>query len=216
MQGLSKSINWVKTTFKTLLAVSAAYYVTFSVTVKSEHKLSNSITVYEQITAAVTALNKVINQYLSLWEDNNNIADVLKNEWIEILLLDNWKDLYKSDQVKVYLLGTKDCDLINEAFDKLHKQGCMIWITQSTPFTYLCFVVWKITLTDQKGCVVVDIWALNWITMFDTYSVSSQVNILTAVQGVSYIFTVNCAFFFYQWWVKSQDCHKLTVSSHWG
>ena len=75
-----KSINWVKTTFQTLLAVSVICYVIFSITVESEHKLSNSITVYEQITAAVTALNKVVNQYSSLWEDNSNMTDVLKNE----------------------------------------------------------------------------------------------------------------------------------------
>ena len=57
-----KLISWVKTTFWTLLSVSAVYYIIFSITVKSEHKLSNNVTVYEQITAAVTALNKVVNQ----------------------------------------------------------------------------------------------------------------------------------------------------------
>ena len=144
------------------------------------------------------------------------MVDISEDKWMKISLIDNWQELYKSEQVKVYSLGVKDCELINEAFDKLHEQSCMIWTTQSTLFTYLCFVVWKTTLTEQKGCVVVDIWALNWITMSDTYSVSSQTDILTAVQEADYIFTVNCAFFFYQWRVKSQNCHKLTVSSHWG
>ena len=100
---------------------------------------------------------------------------------MKILLLDNWKELYKPEQAKVYSLDTKDYELIDEAFDKLHEQSCIIWMTQSTSFTYPCFVVWKTTLTEWKDCVVVNIWVLNWITMSDTYSVFSQADILTAV-----------------------------------
>ena len=33
---------------------------------------------------------------------------------------------------------------------------------------------------------------------------------------MNFIFTVNCASFFYQWRVKLQNQHKLTVFSHWG
>lgn len=68
----------------------------------------------------------------------------------------------------------------------------------------------------QKGRVVIDIWALNKVTMFDTYLVLMQADILTAVQGFKYIFTVDCSSFFYQWCVKSGHCHCLTVVSHWG
>ena len=63
---------------------------------------------------------------------------------------------------------------------------------------------------------MVDIQALNQITMPDAYPVLSQSDILAAVQGVDFISTVDCASFFYQWRVKTQDCHKLTVSSHQG
>ena len=135
---------------------------------------------------------------------------------MKILLLNNWQELYKPEQVKVYSLGVKNCEFVNEAFNKLHKQGCMTWTTQSTLFTYPCFVVWKTTLNKQKSCVVVDIQVLKCIIMLNTYSVFSQIDILTAVQEINYISTVNCASFFYQWRVKSQNCHKLTVSSHWG
>ena len=38
--------------------------------------MSNSVTIYEQITAAATALSKIINHYSSLWEDNSNIVNV--------------------------------------------------------------------------------------------------------------------------------------------
>ena len=34
---------------------------------------------------------------------------------MKISLLNNWQELYKSEQVKVYLLYMKDCELIDEA-----------------------------------------------------------------------------------------------------
>ena len=206
--------SWVKLTFQTLLLISAAYHVNFSTTVKSEQQLLNSITVYRKTTNAVTALTEIVSHYSNLWEDNSNVADILKDEWMKISLLNNWQELYKSEQVKVYSLSTKDCELVNEVFDKLHQQDCMIWMTQLTSFTYLCFVVWKTTSTEQKGWLVVNIWALNWIMMPDTYSVLSQADIFAVVQGADFISTVNCASFFYQWRVKLQNCHKLTVSSY--
>jgi len=43
---------------------------------------------------------------------------------------------------------------------------------------------------------------LNKITMSDAYSVPSQADILAAVHGANFIFTVDCSAFFYQWWVK--------------
>ena len=87
---LFKSISWVKTTFQTLLVTTAVYHTVSSISVELEQQLLNSITVYEQITAAVTALNKVVNHYLSLWKDNGNMTDISESEWIEILLLNNW------------------------------------------------------------------------------------------------------------------------------
>ena len=52
--------------------------------------------------------------------------------------------------------------------------------------------------------------------MSDAYFVSSQTDILTAVHGVNFIFTVDCSIFFYQWWVKRAHRHWLTVVSHQG
>ena len=58
--------------------------------------------------------------------------------------------------------------------------------------------------------------AFNKITSPDTYSVPSQADILNAVAGSTYITTVDCSAFFYQWRVKKEHCHRLTVSSHHG
>jgi len=40
-------------------------------------------------------------------------------------------------------------------------------------------------------------------------------NILTAVHGINFIFTVDCSVFFYQWRVKRAHWHWLTVALHW-
>ena len=84
----------------------------------------------------------------------------------------------------------------------------------ATSFTYSCFVIWKTMKDIQKEHVVVNIRALNKITMSDAYSVSSQTDILAAVQEAKYILILNCVSFFYQWWVKSEHHHCLTVASH--
>ena len=117
---------------------------------------------------------------------------------MDIPLLDNWKQLYKAGQSKIYPLGQKDREVVDEAFDKLHYQDRMEWTSQAIPFTYPCFVVWRNTPSSQKGRVVIDIRALNKITMPDAYPVPSEADILAAIQGATYISTVDCSSFFYQ------------------
>ena len=66
----------------------------------------------------------------------------------------------------------------------------------------------------QKEQMIVDIHSLNKISQSDFYSLSLQINIISAVQDCQYISTVNCTFFFYQWLVNPEDQHKFTVISH--
>ena len=84
----------------------------------------------------------------------------------------------------------------------------------TTSFTYSCFIIWKTMKDTWKECVVVDIRALNKIMMSDTYSVSLQTDILVTIQEAKYISTVDYISFFYQWWVKPEHDHCLTVASH--
>ena len=135
---------------------------------------------------------------------------------MDIPLLDNWRELYKPSQARVYPLGKADKQVIDEQFDKLHTQDRMEWTTAATPFSFPCFVVWKETSTGRKGRVVVDIRALNKITMPDVYPVPSQAEILALIRNASYISTVDAVSFFYQWRVNPAHRHRLTVASHRG
>lgn len=112
-------------------------------------------------------------------------------------MVDNWREVYKAGQAKVYPVGPKDREVIDEAFDKLHSQGRMEWTSTATPFSFPCFIVWKETAQGPKGRVVIDIGALNKITVPDVYPVPSQSEILALLRNVTHISTIDAASFFY-------------------
>ena len=63
--------------------------------------------------------------------------------------------LLKSDAklqtlTKVYLLSSKNCEVVNKTFDKLHNQECMKWTENHTLSDYSVFVVWWDALIDDK------------------------------------------------------------------
>ena len=148
-------------------------------------------------------IKTVIYDYVNIWKDHRNIVDLSEKQWMDISLIDNWQEKYKSGQAWVYSLDANNRTIVNKVFDKLHNQNWMKWITSFTSFSFSCFVVWC-TLSDntQKGCVVIDIRVLNKISMSDVYSVSVQADILAVVQSIKYISTVNCSVYFYQWCVN--------------
>ena len=42
---------------------------------------------------------------------------------MKISLIENWKNIYKIGQARVYSIDIRDKEVIDEAFDKLYKQG---------------------------------------------------------------------------------------------
>jgi hypothetical protein len=67
---------------------------------------------------------------------------------------------------------------------------------------------------ERKKRVVIDIRDLHKIVEFDSYSMSLQTNIISAVADSKYISMIDAAAFFYQFRVKTADRHKLTIVSH--
>lgn len=91
--------------------------------------------------ASASTITDVVDSFPDLWKDTGNVANIPESEWMEIPLIDNWKELYKAGQARVYPLGKRDKDVIDGAFDELYQQGRMEWITTATPFSFPCFVV---------------------------------------------------------------------------
>ena len=70
-------------------------------------------------------------------------------------------------------------------------------------------------ISKQKNCVIINICNLNWILQSNFYSLSLQTDIIVVIQKCHYIFTVNCASFFYQWLINLTDQFKFIVVLHW-
>ena len=178
--------------------------------------LSNNVTIYGGAgSEPVQQLSDVINAYPTLWVDHGNVVDVPESCWMPIPIIDDWQAKYTC-KAKVYPLGRMDKQVVDEEFNRLHQEGKMDW-SGPTPFSYPCFVVWR-TMPDgsREGRVVVDIRSLNQITVPDVYPMPLQSDIIAAVQGSTFITTVDCASFFHQWRVRREDQHRLAVISHRG
>ena len=49
--------------------------------------------------------------------------DLPEDQWIDIPLIVNWEEKFKAGNAKVYLLGPKDCKIVDIEFDQLYYQG---------------------------------------------------------------------------------------------
>ncbi|KAI0996230.1 hypothetical protein K3495_g11949, partial [Podosphaera aphanis] len=187
---------------------------------RNEKICPNGVTIFGSRAEKHRLLN-IVNEFEVLWKDRNCFAKTPTGEEMTIDLVPDWQLKYKAGQAKVYAAGTEDRRLIDKTFDSLHDQGRLRWTQASTPFSFPCFVIWKhVTKPDgsneRKGRVVIDIRALNQITLPDAYPIPTQADIIAAVTGRSFISTVDCASFFYQWKVKPEHQNRFTVSSHRG
>ena len=180
---------------------------------KTEMKLPNGITIYGS-PKDVQELAKVMDEIPELWIDKGQ-ARIPEEEWMSIPLVDNWEQKYKPGGAKVYPVGAKDRAQIDADFDKLHEQGRMSWSSKATPFSFPCFVVWRTNADGTtKGRTVVDIRALNQISVPDAYPVPSQEDILACISGATHISTIDATSFFYQWPVRRDHRNRLAVVSH--
>ena len=219
-----KSDWWFKT--KKFLAIECAFVVTTAATFMSffasrasmsidlhismKTVTQNEIIIYDDLSI-YSRLFTVIESYLSIWNDIEEIVNMLEFEWMLINTLTE----VKSNLAKMYSLKSIDRQVINEEFDQLHKQEKMKWTTKVTSFVYSVFVIWQ-TLSNEtrKDKVVVNIKELNKISKFDVYSMSLQTDILSFVSDCVFISVMNCADFFHQWLMRRNHRHKLTVVSH--
>ncbi len=181
--------------------------------------LSNEVTIYSD-DPITKWLAEVIETYSGIWKDQGMTVNIPEIDYMTISLKKDWKAGLLN--WKVYPLGSKNRKLVDEKFDKMHVQSKMHWMKKNTLFGYSVFVVWKTVYKEPKknpiwkGCVVVDIHDLNKITEVNSYLISLQGNIISAVQRAQYISTGDCTGFFHQWHVQPKDSHKLTVVSHCG
>lgn len=90
---------------------------------------------------------------------------------MKVLLKLGWEAKISTIKSRVYILGNKSRQLVNKIFDKMYCLGRIKFTTKHTPFSFPVFVVWKTnTKSKRKSRAIVDIWRLNEIVLFDSYS----------------------------------------------
>lgn len=175
--------------------------------------MPNGVTIHQSAGAQTFA--SIVEEFPALWTDAG-FAELPEENWMRIPLKSDWEDRV-TGKAKVYPLGARDRELVDQTFDELHEQGRMSWTNASTPFSYPAFCVWRKNATgENKGRVVVDIRGLNAITVPDAYPLPLQSDIIAAVRDCPFISVVDASSFFYQWRVHPDDRHKLTVVTHRG
>jgi hypothetical protein len=213
---LTHKESWFKRVLKTAMiaytAVVAVFFFTSQNTKNPNVVLSNDVIVHDFTSQTVSAFFDLINQYFNLWK-SEEFVKLSKDQWMRISLKSDW-EIRISEKIKIYSLETENKKLVDQIFDDLHAKKRLKYTTESTSFSYSVFVVWKSVNGKKKERVVVDIRGFNVITLSDAYSLSLQKNIIAAVKKCQYLFVIDCAFFFYQWRIHSEDRHKLIVVSH--
>ena len=86
---------------------------------------------------AVKQLTDLIHEFEDVWTDTGELVGIPQHEWMDIPLVDNWSDLYKAGQARVYPVSKPDRELIDREFDSMQKQGKLTWTSESTPL-YSC------------------------------------------------------------------------------
>ena len=194
-----------------MTSVTSADSTATTIDPRLEHVLPNGVTVYGN-DEALRSFSSIVADYQDVFEDSGSTIDLPENQWMPIPLKPN----AIAKPSKVYPLGHRDRQVVDETFDKLQKQGKLRFSTQPTPFSWPCFVVWRDTPQGRKGRVVIDIRGLNAITEDDGYPLPLQSDIIALVAGYPYISTVDGVAWFHQFNAKKSDRHKLTIVSHRG
>jgi hypothetical protein len=196
-----------------LKTAAAAYIAVIAIITTSSNVVhSNDVIIHNSTSQAVFIFSNLIDQYSKLWK-SEEFVKLSENQWMRILLRFDWKTRI-FEKVKVYSLELKDKKLVDQTFDDLQDKERLKFITKFTSFSYLVFVVWKNVNDKKKKRVVVNIRDLNAIILFDAYSLFLQFDVISAVKRCHFLSIIDCASFFYQWRVHSENLHKLIVVFH--
>ena len=179
--------------------------------------LINGIMMYDD-PETKKKIEKITNKWKKLWKKKSSTIQIFESVFMPIPLKPNWAKKIKTN--RVYFLDFKNRILVNETFDKLHREKKMRWSKNLTSFEYSVFVIWKTIIKNEisirKNRAVVDIRELNEIIQIDAYPMSTQTEIIVAMTECSHISIMNAQGYFYQWTVKEEDRYKQTIIIHRG
>lgn len=102
--------------------------------------------------------------------------------WMKVPLKPGWEVIVSTIKPRVYPLGNKNWQVVDETFDKMHRLGRLKFTTEHPPFSFPVFVVWKPDAEGKrKDRAVVDIQKLNEMVLPDSYFLPLQSEIIANV-----------------------------------
>lgn len=144
-----------------------------------ETRLANEIRVYRELLA-VQQISDLVDEFSSIWKPSG-FVQIPSERWMTVPLRADWQSHLHTIKPRVYPLGNNARALVNETFDKLQRQGRLVYTQTHTLFSFPVFVVWKPGPNGKKGRAVVDIKRLNDLVVPDTYPLPLQSNITATV-----------------------------------
>ena len=142
---------------------------------------------------------------------DKGLIKVPPNELIHIPLVKG----QQNQKIKSYIypLSSQDYEVLDKVFNKLYRQGKIVYIMKPTPFIYLVFIVQRTIKGQQKGRVVIDLRALNCITVPNNYPLPLQSEIIVTLRSKKFITAINVTSFFYQFSIYPPYQDRFTLIS---
>ncbi|SCO14500.1 related to TY3B-TY3B protein [Fusarium fujikuroi] len=199
-------------------SVPTTPYIPYQVHVQKQPNLPEIVTqdgihIYDDGSGFARQAQDLCAKYATLWIDSG-LIHVPEDELMTVPLVDNWHEQRVSQ--RPYACGLKDRNLIDQIFDRLYDQKWMEWVTKPTPFAAPVFVVWRIVDGKPKGRAVVNLRALNKVTIPDSYPLPRQEDVIAALRGATHISAINASSFFFQFGVALEHQDRFTITSHRG
>ena len=92
--------NWFKPNFRKIVAITAV----FSATIAPEFTHHTGDTIYGDADSR-TAIVVAIGRYSNLWKNTGNVINIPDDEFMDIPFVENWRELYKPGQTRMYPIG---------------------------------------------------------------------------------------------------------------
>lgn len=161
------------------------------------HDSTGTNTFSKMSSANRDKLPHFLDENADIFEDKG-WASAPQDEWLKVRLRQNWQDMIPK-KCRVYPMTSKDAEVIDKTLAKLQAAKKLGRTTQSVPFSFPVFVVWR-TMPDstRKGRMVIDVRGLNRMSIPDAYPIKNQDQILFRITSAKYVTILNATAFFYQ------------------
>lgn len=155
----------------------------------------------------LAVLKSLTNKYRGVFQDRGSVVNEPEEDWMVI----NLKPEAKLESRGPYRVSDKDKEVIDQTFDRMHKEGKMDWGIGG-PVGWPVFVVWN----KGSGRVVVDIRGLNQSSWSDSYPLSRQEDIIACARRMDWITTLDLSQAFLQRRLAKESRWLTTVVTHRG